>query len=99
MVCACRFGRVSYVHYVLHDEMLIVNGVIGAIFEMHLGNRFYYFAHNMENSDVMVSREMYIFSKLSVLLISNILEIYTTFILRIWICEFDKLQINKNKNK
>ena len=67
--------------------MLNVNGVIGAIFEMHLGNRFYYFAHNMENSDVMVSREMYIFSKLSVLLISNILEIYTTFILRIWISE------------
>ena len=64
--------------------MLIVNGVIGAIFEMPVGNLLYYFARNMEDSDVMVSREMYIFSKLSVLLISNILEIYITFILTIY---------------
>ena len=56
LVCACRFERVSYVHSVLHDEMLMVNGVIGAIFEMPLGNRLYYFAHNMENSDVTVLR-------------------------------------------
>ena len=56
MVCACRFARVSYVRSVLHDELLMSNGVIGAIFEMPLGNRLYYFAHNMENSDATVLR-------------------------------------------